>query len=304
MTIEKTDATAFNSEQMKDIIHTRIPEAKLLTDVGTELTFQLPFSSSDKFQGVFEYIDAHERELGVQSYGMSVTTLEEVFIRVAEGTHTQADAQAGIAKMHHKIDEQAFVAAASPKSINDDVEAAVAPGANSTIFTDFKRLPEDQQALYFLRHCYAMIMKRGLYFIRDIKAMIAQYFAPILIVLIGLLIIQFTEIAIPQPSKTLSHSLYNKGISPDFLPTTYSNDSLFCLPLSYSKMKKVYKILDDTSSCYNVTGQSILMNSISDYSLYPFNAENSASSAGDISQSLLDSRNSYKASQMGAFTYV
>jgi ATP-binding cassette, subfamily A (ABC1), member 3 len=69
MTIEKKDHTTFNSATMTDIVMSRIPTATLLTDVGTELTFQLPLTSSDEFQNLFEHIDNNEASLGVQSYG-------------------------------------------------------------------------------------------------------------------------------------------------------------------------------------------------------------------------------------------
>lgn len=69
MTIEKKDAVAFNSQAMTDVVMSRIPSASMLTDVGTELTFQLPLNSSNQFQPLFEYIDTNEVALGVQSYG-------------------------------------------------------------------------------------------------------------------------------------------------------------------------------------------------------------------------------------------
>ena len=69
MTIEKKDATAFNSEVMTEVVMSRIPSASVLTDVGTELTFQLPLNCSNQFQPLFEYIDTNEGALGVQSYG-------------------------------------------------------------------------------------------------------------------------------------------------------------------------------------------------------------------------------------------
>ena len=95
MTIEKKDATSFDSIAMSNLVLSRIPTALLLTDVGTELTFQLPLNSSNQFQPLFEHIDNNDVALGVQSYGMSVTTLEEVFIKVAHGTHSHTDAEAG-----------------------------------------------------------------------------------------------------------------------------------------------------------------------------------------------------------------
>ncbi|KAF1328335.1 hypothetical protein FI667_g6955, partial [Globisporangium splendens] len=63
-----------------------IPKAKVDTDIGTELTFQLPFESSSSFPALFEEIESKQQDLGVLSFAISVTTLEEIFLRVAEGT--------------------------------------------------------------------------------------------------------------------------------------------------------------------------------------------------------------------------
>lgn len=66
--------------------------------VGTEISFRLPLLSSSAFESMFreiesclrksvcnlESISTGERDsLGIESYGISVTTLEEVFLRVA-----------------------------------------------------------------------------------------------------------------------------------------------------------------------------------------------------------------------------
>jgi hypothetical protein len=95
MTIEKKDANKFDSRNMEETVMARIPQATILTDVGTELTFQLPLDSSDRFPSLFDYIDNNEVALGVQSYGVSVTTLEEVFIKVAHATKTIAQQDIG-----------------------------------------------------------------------------------------------------------------------------------------------------------------------------------------------------------------
>ena len=69
MTVEKKNATTFDSKAMTDVVTTCVPSATLLTNVGTELTFQLPFNSSANFRSLFEHIDNNEAALGVQSYG-------------------------------------------------------------------------------------------------------------------------------------------------------------------------------------------------------------------------------------------
>lgn len=71
-----------------------------LLQVGTEISFKLPLSSSSSFESMFREIEHHMRRsnhtiegsghednhyVGIESYGISVTTLEEVFLRVAGG---------------------------------------------------------------------------------------------------------------------------------------------------------------------------------------------------------------------------
>ena len=57
MTIEKRNALTFNSTAMRDVVASHVPQASLLTDVGTEMTFQLPFAASENFQEMFRNLD-------------------------------------------------------------------------------------------------------------------------------------------------------------------------------------------------------------------------------------------------------
>ncbi|CAK4964438.1 unnamed protein product [Aphanomyces euteiches] len=59
-------------------------DTKVLSNVGTEISFQLPMDGSHLFAKMFAELDDKLDGLGVVSYGISVTTLEEVFIKVAE----------------------------------------------------------------------------------------------------------------------------------------------------------------------------------------------------------------------------
>ena len=69
MTIEKNHVAQFDSSRMSDLVLSHIPSATMLTDVGTELTFQLPLDSTGHFQALFDQIDSNDKVLGVQSYG-------------------------------------------------------------------------------------------------------------------------------------------------------------------------------------------------------------------------------------------
>lgn len=52
----------------EDVFSLQIPEATLLTNVGMELTYQLPFNTSDKFVGLFQIFDDHLEELAISTY--------------------------------------------------------------------------------------------------------------------------------------------------------------------------------------------------------------------------------------------
>ncbi|KAF0697422.1 Aste57867_11902 [Aphanomyces stellatus] len=65
-------------------VNGHVPTAKVLSNVGTEVSFQLPLDCSHLFAAMFADLDVNLAPFGVLSYGISVTTLEEVFIKVAE----------------------------------------------------------------------------------------------------------------------------------------------------------------------------------------------------------------------------
>ena len=51
---------------------------------GAELSFILPSEARGKFEELFLELETRRKELGIASYGASVTTMEEVFLKVGE----------------------------------------------------------------------------------------------------------------------------------------------------------------------------------------------------------------------------
>ena len=51
---------------------------------GAELSFILPSEATGKFEQLFLELESGRQELGIASYGASVTTMEEVFLKVGE----------------------------------------------------------------------------------------------------------------------------------------------------------------------------------------------------------------------------
>lgn len=56
--------------------------ATQLSDFGAEISYRLPAKDLSQFSKLFLEIDQSQNALGIDSYGISLTTLEEVFLRI------------------------------------------------------------------------------------------------------------------------------------------------------------------------------------------------------------------------------
>ncbi|XP_064150853.1 ATP-binding cassette sub-family A member 17-like [Loxodonta africana] len=70
-----------DTEEIAHLIYHHVPNAVLEASMGEELTFILPKDSTHRFESLFSDLERRQEELGISSFGASVTTMEEVFIR-------------------------------------------------------------------------------------------------------------------------------------------------------------------------------------------------------------------------------
>lgn len=70
------------TEKITALLKRYMPDVKVEYDVGTELSYQLSDKCSQIFNKIFSELENRSAELGVDSYGVSLTTLEEVFMKV------------------------------------------------------------------------------------------------------------------------------------------------------------------------------------------------------------------------------
>jgi hypothetical protein len=67
-------------------IHRHVPNATLVSTFagGSELVYNLPFSSSHLLPALFRSLQMKAKSLGIINYGVSITSLEQVFIKLAQ----------------------------------------------------------------------------------------------------------------------------------------------------------------------------------------------------------------------------
>eukprot|EP00063_Salmo_salar_P065468 XP_014040303.1 PREDICTED: ATP-binding cassette sub-family A member 3-like [Salmo salar] len=70
-----------NVSEITRLVHMYVPNATLESSAGAELSYILPKESTNRFELLFAELEMNREELGIASYGASVTTMEEVFLR-------------------------------------------------------------------------------------------------------------------------------------------------------------------------------------------------------------------------------
>ena len=78
----KSVALSRHTQLCTNFVHFRVPDAVIMDDVGSELVYLLPYSSLDSFPGLFQDLDVNLDNLRISSYGISDTTLEDVFLKI------------------------------------------------------------------------------------------------------------------------------------------------------------------------------------------------------------------------------
>nr|XP_015201012.1 PREDICTED: ATP-binding cassette sub-family A member 1-like [Lepisosteus oculatus] len=80
-------------KNLNTLIKKHVPEARFLESIGQEITYILPYTGAQNgtFAQVFKELELEMSDLGISSYGISDTTLEEIFLKVAEDTGVDSE---------------------------------------------------------------------------------------------------------------------------------------------------------------------------------------------------------------------
>ncbi|CAK9086607.1 unnamed protein product [Durusdinium trenchii] len=216
LTIAKApQMTEEQSVALLTLITSKCSKAEVLSDVGAELTYRMPFEESSRFPELFEQMEQEPLRYGVELFGVSVTTLEEVFLRVGRD-HTEADVAADErlqqASFVRQISQErearrSGVSQRSPSAVRVSTEAssdAAVPLTNDRI--------DPSSTASFGKHVHALLTKRYHNARRDRKAWCCQVLLPLIFLLAALLTMRFAGIgdyqaaplsvsALPGPSE-------------------------------------------------------------------------------------------------------
>ncbi|XP_052331923.1 retinal-specific phospholipid-transporting ATPase ABCA4-like isoform X2 [Oncorhynchus keta] len=188
-------------DNITTLIHHHVPEAKLIEAIGQELTFLLPNKGFKHraYASLFRELEETLGDMGLSSFGISDTSLEEIFLKVtADGEEAAANA---------KTPEANGLKQANGGGNHDDDSAG-------------KGSSQVKGANLVMQQFLALLVKRFHHATRSYKDFLAQIVLPASFVLIALI---FTMIVPPfgeYPPLILTPWMYGKQL------TFFSNERL------------------------------------------------------------------------------
>ncbi|XP_030646569.1 ATP-binding cassette sub-family A member 3 [Chanos chanos] len=179
-----------NVSEITRLVNMYVPNAALESSAGAELSYILPKESTSRFELLFAELEMNREELGIASYGASVTTMEEVFLRVGKLVDSSLDIQAiqlpALQYQHERRSHDWTMDDTSSISGLTDVTDFTDSG--TLISEDCSNIKLNTGARLYMQQFYAMFLKRALYSWRNWKVMVAQFLVPLIFTVISLIV--------------------------------------------------------------------------------------------------------------------
>jgi ABC-type multidrug transport system ATPase subunit len=173
---------AADVEAIANVVTEAVPNAEVLSQVAGEISFQLPMGDVPAFPDMLEALEGASTAIGLKSFGISVTTIEEVFLKVGH-------------------DEEVAEVESKKKDIEDNEGATVVEVLDADAWNTHRSQPSG-----FARQFTTLFAKRFANAKRDTRTQVFQIWLPIACLLLAMAL----SLAGPPdtPNLDLSPSMY------------------------------------------------------------------------------------------------
>jgi ATP-binding cassette, subfamily A (ABC1), member 3 len=230
--------------ELTRIIKDAVRDAVLLSNVGSELSYQLPLNAASSFAPMFTELDEKVDDGSISCYGVSITTLNEVFLMVTRGeippTRTSEAST-------DSDDLESFQTEQENASEDNDIEQSFHSP------TELELIKNVESERYFARHVIALMKKRGLYFRRDKKAWICTTIVPSVFVFVGFLIVALTSPKLIMEPLLLNPNDYNTEIGQNQIIFNSPDNPFTCQP-GICSHRQPYNVDEETNEQYVFCG--------------------------------------------------
>ncbi|XP_049449723.1 glucosylceramide transporter ABCA12 isoform X17 [Epinephelus fuscoguttatus] len=217
--VQNLDSEPMDNAEMKAFIQAHVPEARLKEAQGSDLVYSLPpFTSSNasSYRSLLTALDSNLDALQLGGYGISDTTLEEVFLQLTHGS-TVVGGEDGPLSISETISD------------TDSIDSFPSDSSGSIYnFGDKIKLTGSSvvrgMALAW-QQMAAMLIKRFHHSRRDWKGLISQILLPVLFIVFAMGLSSIKKDLRHYPELELSPALYNFEPSYSFFSNKNPNSA-------------------------------------------------------------------------------
>nr|XP_051692166.1 ATP-binding cassette sub-family A member 17 isoform X7 [Oryctolagus cuniculus] len=198
-----------NTEALSHLMYHHIPNAVLESSAGEEVIFILPRESVHRFESLFNDLELKQAELGIASFGASVTTMEDVFIRVC----TLADSSVNLPGSKRS--------SLRPHPLVSRVPVDRIKHIHSRIYSIHSGLPIRLNTGFRLlcQQFLAMLLKKAMHSWRGWMLMLSmQVLVPLLVIVLSLFLFSFKERSMASVPLALNLKAYGRTVVPFSVP--------------------------------------------------------------------------------------
>lgn len=190
--LKKKEHSPETDNIIQELISKHINDYECLENIGLEMKYRIN-SSSEDFAALFDEFETNKSNLCIESYGISLSTLEKVFLKIASINHKNLQKN----KVNEKNDKL---------KIEESIEISGLT-SNELDQMDLSEFKIKSSFKIFILQLKSLTYKRFIYFSRDKSSIICQVILPILIIILGLLLskIQFIK---TYPALEISTTIY------------------------------------------------------------------------------------------------
>ncbi len=228
---EKMCVEALSSKQdlnLYEFVSSRVESARLVENIGLEMTFTISNKGENtkSYEKFFQELEENLESLGIDSIGISDTTLEEIFIKLAKEPKSNYFKGSVKKVCGLKLPELACLKDKPAKDLNQTEMAEYAALTKMRVESKFSS---------FLKQLIALLVKRFHRVKRNRKGFFAEIILPVVFVCLALLVATLVPKPTNRPSLELHPWYYqtpnkiflSKSSSINYETPFFSSDGVF-----------------------------------------------------------------------------
>lgn len=178
-----------------------IPDISVDQNIGSELSYLLTEDRSSVFEAMLSKLEENKKKLGLLSYGVSLTTMEEVFMKVGKDKEVSSSDEK---QQANGVDNVAY-------SGSFEIDDSTLP---NEIESTLPRYPLLKGIALLVNQLIAMIMKKALYVWRTWYITLIQILMPVVFLILTIIIVRTWQSVRNLPAREISMAAYGTTHTP------------------------------------------------------------------------------------------